>query len=311
MSSRKKIPVARETNVLVRSARRCTLCYHLDGDLRVKCGQIAHLDGDSSNSTEDNLAFMCLEHHSLYDSKTSQHKNYSITEIKRARAQLYRAIRRQKHFGPEAPKKGERDRDRDCKHKSSSEGATGISDVGRRVGKQVAVPNLQADFNGAPLGPIFLTPEGIWSASHSPSAVRWSGLRMKVTNLPIGGKKIGPAKAVSVRVKFEHDTGLDAATAAPTAWLNERRGCVDLNPGDEKEAIIAVRSNHDWYTVTNVRDSSGYPSNTSAMHFQQAPWFKGQLHIGLIADGEVIEEHYSWEVSEQSIFPKIRKVAHA
>src|SRR6202008_5129762 len=100
----------------------------------------------------------------------------------------------------------------------------------------------------------------------------------------------------SVRVKFEHDTGLEAGSAAPTAWLNEKLGYVNFKPGDEKEAIIAVRSDSDWYAVTNVRDLHGYPPNTSAMLFQQAPWFKGQLHIGLIAKGDVIEEHYSWEV---------------
>jgi hypothetical protein len=42
--------------------------------LSEKLGQIAHLDKDPSNAAEDNLAFMCLTHHALYDSKTSQHK---------------------------------------------------------------------------------------------------------------------------------------------------------------------------------------------------------------------------------------------
>jgi len=132
---------------------------------------------------------------------------------------------------------------------------------------------------------------------------------MKVSNRPIGGKRIGPAKDVSVRVKFEHDTGLDAACAAPTAWLHEKFGSVNLKVGDEKEAIIAVRSGRDWYTVTNVRDSSGDPTNTSAMRFQDAPWFQGNLHIGLIVDGEIIEQHYSWQVTEESIFPRIRKIS--
>lgn len=169
-------------------------------------------------------------------------------------------------------------------------------------------PNLRLNFDSAPLGLIFLTPEGVWSASYSPSAAKWSGLRLKVANIPIEGKKVSPAKDVSVRVKFEHDTGLDGACAAPTAWLHERLGHVDLAVGEEKEAIIAVRRNRDWYTVTNVRDESGYPANTSAMRFQGAPWFSGKLHIGLILNGEVTEQHYSWEVTEPSVVPRIRKI---
>jgi hypothetical protein len=96
---RKKMPLDIETKVLFRSARRCTLCFYLKGDLREKRGQIAHLDGDPENNAEVNLAFMCLDHHSVYDSRTSQHKNYSITEIKKARAHLYRAVRKGQHLG--------------------------------------------------------------------------------------------------------------------------------------------------------------------------------------------------------------------
>ena len=81
-----------ETRVLDRSRRRCTLCFHIDGDLSEKLGQIAHLDEDRSNSSEDNLAWMCLAHHSLYDSTTSQHKNYTIHEVKAARERLYSLV---------------------------------------------------------------------------------------------------------------------------------------------------------------------------------------------------------------------------
>lgn len=87
-----------ETAVLARSARRCTLCFHLTGDLKEKLGQIAHLDDDPSNRAEVNLAWMCLEHHSLYDSKTKQHKNYTIAEVKKARDKLYGAIASGEHL---------------------------------------------------------------------------------------------------------------------------------------------------------------------------------------------------------------------
>lgn len=97
---RKKTLPNVETTVLAKSARRCTLCFHLKGDLTEKLGQIAHLDQDRSNSTEDNLAWMCLEHHSLYDSKTKQHKNYTVHEVKAARAKLYKLVAQGKHLTP-------------------------------------------------------------------------------------------------------------------------------------------------------------------------------------------------------------------
>jgi len=89
MPPRKTTAASTETSVLAKSARRCALCFFLKGDLSEKLGQIAHFDQDPSNSAEDNLAFMCLEHHSQYDSRTSQHKNYTTGEVKTARARLY------------------------------------------------------------------------------------------------------------------------------------------------------------------------------------------------------------------------------
>src|SRR5712671_5214974 len=83
---RKKTLKDVETAVLAKSARRCALCFHLKDDLTEKRGQIVHLDDDPSNRTEDNLAWMCLDHHTLLDSKTSQHKNYTPHEVKAARS---------------------------------------------------------------------------------------------------------------------------------------------------------------------------------------------------------------------------------
>jgi hypothetical protein len=87
-----------ETAVLAKSARRCALCFHLSGDLTEKNGQIAHLDGDRTNGAEDNLAWMCMDHHSLFDSKTSQHKNYTIREVKHARSKLYKLVADCRHL---------------------------------------------------------------------------------------------------------------------------------------------------------------------------------------------------------------------
>jgi len=66
-----------ETKVLLKSKRRCCLCFGLNNDDAEKQGQIAHIDGNRSNSKEDNLAFLCMRHHALKGTKTRQHKGLS------------------------------------------------------------------------------------------------------------------------------------------------------------------------------------------------------------------------------------------
>lgn len=81
-----------EAEVLMKSGRRCSICFGLHGDLTCKRGQIAHLDRNHQNNNIDNLAFLCLEHHDEYDTRTSQSRGWTITEVKRYRAMLYEAI---------------------------------------------------------------------------------------------------------------------------------------------------------------------------------------------------------------------------
>lgn len=91
--SRKPISPTTQSSVLVSSRRRCCICFGLNRDTSLKQGQIAHLDQDSSNPIEDNLAFLCFDHHDQYDSKTRQSKNFTIDEVKRYRGELYKAIK--------------------------------------------------------------------------------------------------------------------------------------------------------------------------------------------------------------------------
>ena len=63
----------------------------LHEDDALKKGQIAHLDQDPSNNNLANLAFLCLDHHDEYDSKTSQSKGLTKGEIVRYRDELYAA----------------------------------------------------------------------------------------------------------------------------------------------------------------------------------------------------------------------------
>jgi hypothetical protein len=90
--ARKKIPADIETSILVKCRRRCCICYGLNRDNRVKQGQIAHLDHNRENNSEDNLSFLCLDHHDQYDSKTSQSKKITRFEVKRFRDELHQHI---------------------------------------------------------------------------------------------------------------------------------------------------------------------------------------------------------------------------
>lgn len=92
MTKRKHVTNA-ETEVLRRSGRRCCVCFALHRDLGVKRGQIAHLDRNPANSTVANLAFLCLEHHDQYDSRTSQSKGLTVQEIESYRSELCKTMK--------------------------------------------------------------------------------------------------------------------------------------------------------------------------------------------------------------------------
>lgn len=87
--TRKHTPSRVEAEVLYESKRRCCWCFHLDGSLTPKKGQVAHLDHNASNVAKDNLAFFCWDHHDEYDSRTSQSKGITINEVKKARTALH------------------------------------------------------------------------------------------------------------------------------------------------------------------------------------------------------------------------------
>lgn len=101
--ARKPIPKSTQTSIILNSRRRCCICFGLNRDTSLKSGQIAHLDRNNSNNAEDNLAFLCLEHHDEYDSTTSQRKGLTNTEVKQYRTELHREIGRafsiEVHFG--------------------------------------------------------------------------------------------------------------------------------------------------------------------------------------------------------------------
>jgi hypothetical protein len=89
---RVSIPQSVQAEVLVESRRRCCICFGLNRDTALKVGQIAHLDKDSANPRKENLAFLCFEHHDLYDSSTRQSKNLTMEEVKHYRTELQKAL---------------------------------------------------------------------------------------------------------------------------------------------------------------------------------------------------------------------------
>jgi len=97
LSKRKKIPKDVETAVLLKSKRRCCVCFFLNGDNAVKKGQIAHLDGNPSNCVEENLAFLCFNHHDEYDSQSSQSKRLTEEEVKHFRDELHKVLHNTQH----------------------------------------------------------------------------------------------------------------------------------------------------------------------------------------------------------------------
>jgi len=99
------VPEKIQESVLLKSKRRCALCFGLGGDLGEKSGQIAHVDHNSQNNEEQNLVYLCLEHHDQHDSTTRLSKGLTEGEVREYRARLYRAI--ETGLGPSAARPAE------------------------------------------------------------------------------------------------------------------------------------------------------------------------------------------------------------
>jgi uncharacterized ubiquitin-like protein YukD len=86
--ARKKTSHTTEIKVLDKSRRRCALCFYFNNDIDFKKGQIAHIDRNSSNSIETNLAYLCIPHHDEYDTRSNQSKRLQPKELKLAKDNL-------------------------------------------------------------------------------------------------------------------------------------------------------------------------------------------------------------------------------
>jgi hypothetical protein len=60
--------------------------------LSEKRGQIAHINRDATNSREENLAYLCFDHHDAYDSRRSQSKGFISAELLAYKQELVEAV---------------------------------------------------------------------------------------------------------------------------------------------------------------------------------------------------------------------------
>ena len=115
--ARMATPEGIETIVLTKCARRCALCFGLNGDLNLVRGQIAHIDRNRQNSTEANLCYLCVTHHAEYDSFSRQVKGLKPAELAMYKARLEGAISDGKHTSQQASLNvDQRDRQRQLEH---------------------------------------------------------------------------------------------------------------------------------------------------------------------------------------------------
>lgn len=90
--TRGRVPVASVEDVLVRSRRRCALCY-VAGDADLKEGNVAHIitHADGGLSSPDNLVYLCPQHHAAFDHARGRGV-ISPEVVVDARDRLYREI---------------------------------------------------------------------------------------------------------------------------------------------------------------------------------------------------------------------------
>ena len=100
--ARKQISRKTQAAVMIKSRNRCALCFYWYNDPSVKAGQLAHIDRRPANSAEENLAFLCLEHHDQYDSKPSQTKRVMPEVLMAAKHELQLAVADGCHFSSHA-----------------------------------------------------------------------------------------------------------------------------------------------------------------------------------------------------------------
>jgi predicted nucleotide-binding protein len=92
----RKLPTQDVDDVLIKSRRRCALCY-ASGDATLKSGNIAHIEPLRAHrdETADNLIFLCTKH--LRETHERKPKAPTAMQLRAWRARLYEAISKKDH----------------------------------------------------------------------------------------------------------------------------------------------------------------------------------------------------------------------
>lgn len=83
---RKEIPNSKEKKVLVMSKHCCCICQ---AERIYKPVAIHHIDGNNSNNKLENLAVLCLDHHSMADAGLKKGKVGSGKKLTPAHVKEY------------------------------------------------------------------------------------------------------------------------------------------------------------------------------------------------------------------------------
>lgn len=91
---RRGLPSSLIDALLLRSKRRCALCYR-SGNTHPQPGSVAHIRAESAGESDslDNLVYLCAMHHATLDRQGSG--NWSPAEVAAARDELYRDMDRE------------------------------------------------------------------------------------------------------------------------------------------------------------------------------------------------------------------------
>lgn len=89
--ARKKIPIKIECNVIFASDSKCCVCNG-----KKRGDHIHHIDGNSGNNDEDNLVFLCFDHHNEASITNSLSKTLKPGVIVRYREFWYKAVEKER-----------------------------------------------------------------------------------------------------------------------------------------------------------------------------------------------------------------------
>jgi hypothetical protein len=206
--TRRTIPESILNKVLLQSKRRCCICYG-EGVEKPLQGDVAHIQvtDDRSETTEDNLVFLCSHHHKKLDQG-----KLSASDVISARRRLYQSL------------EASEDSDTEKKLLPWQRYERKVTDILRaRMGQQFG------DF---------------FELNRDPKLVGRSGLRREVS-LDITLKALGFSLLILVEIKFRSRELVVSDVEAIGAMFDDvgaAKGIIVCNGGFSRDAIKRAKS---------------------------------------------------------------------